>query len=115
MQREDRAPNLFFDTARNDGRDVIRRELAYTSEGVCSQRLLKRTGGGRIPCIELPLCTLPMVRDAILEGDIQRLYNIIEVDSEMKSFRRRGLHPRHHRHQGRRRPQAPEITIDRVR
>ncbi|MCC6155140.1 MAG: PilT/PilU family type 4a pilus ATPase [Candidatus Hydrogenedentes bacterium] len=70
----------------NDERDVIRQELAYTLKGVCCQRLLKRVGGGRIPCIELLLCNLPMVRDAILEGDIQRLYNIIEVDSEMKSF-----------------------------
>ncbi|MDZ4858954.1 MAG: PilT/PilU family type 4a pilus ATPase [Candidatus Hydrogenedentes bacterium] len=70
----------------HDERDVIRQELAYTLKGVCCQRLLKRTGGGRIPCIELLLCNLPMVRDAILEGDIQRLYNIIEVDSEMKSF-----------------------------
>jgi len=70
----------------NDERDVIRQELAYTLKGVCCQRLLKKTGGGRIPCIELLLCNLPMVRDAILEGDIQRLHNIIEVDSEMKSF-----------------------------
>lgn len=28
----------------------------------------------------------PLVRDAILEGDIGRLYDIIEVDSDMKSF-----------------------------
>ncbi len=70
----------------NDERDVIRQELAYSLKGVCCQRLLRRIGGGRIPCIELLLCNLPMVRDAILEGDIQRLYNIIEVDTEMKSF-----------------------------
>jgi twitching motility protein PilT len=70
----------------HDERDVIRQELAYTLKGVCCQRLLKRKGGGRVPCIELLLCNLPMIRDAILEGDIQRLYNIIEVDSEMKSF-----------------------------
>lgn len=70
----------------HDERDVIRQELAYTLKGVCCQRLLKRIGGGRIPCVELLLCNLPMVRDSILEGDIQRLYNIIEVDSEMKSF-----------------------------
>ncbi len=70
----------------HDERDVIRQELAYSLKGVCCQRLLRRKGGGRIPCIELLLCNLPMVRDAILEGDIQRLYNIIEVDTEMKSF-----------------------------
>lgn len=67
-------------------RDVIRQELAYSLVGVCCQRLLKRTGGGRIPCIELLLANLPMVRDAILEGDIERLYNIIEVDTQMRSF-----------------------------
>ena len=70
----------------NDERDVIRQELAYSLKGVCCQRLLKRIGGGRIPCVELLLCNLPMVRDAIMEGDIQRLYNIIEVDTEMRSF-----------------------------
>ncbi|MCC6695374.1 MAG: PilT/PilU family type 4a pilus ATPase [Candidatus Hydrogenedentes bacterium] len=70
----------------NDERDVIRQELAYSLKGVCCQRLLKRIGGGRIPCVELFLCNLPMVRDAILEGDIQRLHNIIEVDTEMRSF-----------------------------
>jgi twitching motility protein PilT len=67
-------------------RDVIRQELAYSLVGVCCQRLLKRVGGGRIPCIELLLANLPMVRDAILEGDIERLYNIIEVDTQMRSF-----------------------------
>lgn len=70
----------------HDERDVIRQELAYTLKGVCCQRLLKRAGGGRIPCVELFLCNLPMVRDSILEGDLQRLYNIIEVDTDMKSF-----------------------------
>ncbi|MBX7258056.1 MAG: PilT/PilU family type 4a pilus ATPase [Candidatus Hydrogenedentes bacterium] len=70
----------------HDEREVIRQELAYTLKGVCCQRLLKRVGGGRIPCVELFLCNLPMVRDSILEGDLQRLYNIIEVDTDMKSF-----------------------------
>lgn len=70
----------------HDERDVIRQELAYTLKGVCCQRLLKRKGGGRIPCVEIFLNNLPMVRDAILEGDIGRLYNIIEVDSDMRSF-----------------------------
>ncbi|GMW02678.1 MAG: hypothetical protein AMXMBFR84_38140 [Candidatus Hydrogenedentota bacterium] len=70
----------------NDERDVIRQELAFTLRGVCCQRLLKRKGGGRIPCVELLLCNLPMVRDAILEGEIERLHNIIEVDNDMKSF-----------------------------
>jgi len=67
-------------------RDLIRQELAYTLQGVVCQRLLKKIGGGRIPCVEILLGGRPIVRDAILEGDIGRLYSIIEVDSDMKSF-----------------------------
>ena len=69
-----------------DERDVIRQELAFTLVGVCCQRLLKRKDGGRIPCVELLLCNLPMIRDAILEGEIERLHNIIEVSSGMHTF-----------------------------
>jgi twitching motility protein PilT len=69
-----------------DERDVIRQELAFTLVGVCCQRLFKRMEGGRVPCVELLLCDLPMIRDAILEGEIERLHNIIEVSSNMHSF-----------------------------
>lgn len=67
-------------------RDVIRQELAFTLAGVCCQRLLKKIGGGRIPCIEILLANTQLVREAILEGDIERLHGVIEVDSEMKTF-----------------------------
>jgi twitching motility protein PilT len=67
-------------------RDLIRQELAYSLKGVVCQRLLKKKGGGRIPCLEILLGGKPLVRDAILEGDIGRLYDIIEVDTDMKSF-----------------------------
>lgn len=70
----------------HDERDVIRQELAYTLAGVLCQRLLKRKTGGRIPCVEILLNNLPMVRDAILDGELTRLNNIIEVDSLMRSF-----------------------------
>jgi twitching motility protein PilT len=67
-------------------RDLIRQELAYSLQGVVCQRLLKRVGGGRIPCLEVLLGGRPIVRDAILEAEIGRLHSIIEVDSEMQSF-----------------------------
>jgi twitching motility protein PilT len=67
-------------------RDLIRQELAYSLRGVVCQRLLKKKGGGRVPCLEILLGGKPIVRDAILEGDIARLYDIIEVDSDMRSF-----------------------------
>ncbi len=67
-------------------RDLIRQELAYTLRGVVCQRLLRRKGGGRIPCVEILLGGSPLVRDSILDGEIDRLHSIIEIDSEMKSF-----------------------------
>jgi twitching motility protein PilT len=67
-------------------RDLIRQELAFTLQGVVCQRLLKRIGGGRIPCVEILLGGRPIVRDAILEGDIEKLHAIIEVDPDMRSF-----------------------------
>ena len=54
--------------------------------GVVCQRLLRRKSGGRVPCVEILLGGRPIVRDAILEGEIDKLHNIIEVDSDMKSF-----------------------------
>jgi len=67
-------------------RDLIRQELAYSLRGVVCQRLLRRKGGGRIPCVEILLGGKPIIRDAILEAELDKLYGIIEIDSEMKSF-----------------------------
>ena len=67
-------------------RDLIRQEIAYTLQGVVCQRLLKKIGGGRIPAVEILLGGRPIVRDAILDGDLDKLYGIIETDSDMRSF-----------------------------
>ncbi|MDX9972124.1 MAG: PilT/PilU family type 4a pilus ATPase [FCB group bacterium] len=67
-------------------RELIRQELAYSLKGVVCQRLLKKKGGGRVPCLEILLGGSPLVRDSILEGDIGRLHDILEGDSEMRSF-----------------------------
>ena len=67
-------------------RDLIRQEIAYTLQGVVCQRLLKRKNGGRVPAVEILLGGTPIVRDAILDGDLNKLWGIIEVDSDMRSF-----------------------------
>jgi twitching motility protein PilT len=67
-------------------RDLIRQELAYSLRGVVCQRLLKKKGGGRIPCVEILLGGKPIVRDCILEGELDKLHGIIEMDTEMKTF-----------------------------
>ena len=51
-------------------RDLIRQESAYSLQGVVCQRLLKKIGGGRIPAVEILLGGRPIVRDAILDGDL---------------------------------------------
>ncbi|MGI6139303.1 MAG: type IV pilus twitching motility protein PilT [Candidatus Hydrogenedentales bacterium] len=67
-------------------RDLIRQEIAFTLQGVICQRLLKKVGGGRIPAVEILMGGMPIVRDAILDGDLDKLHGIIEVDSDMRSF-----------------------------
>ena len=67
-------------------RDLIRQEIAYTLQGVVCQRLLKRVGGGRVPAVEVLLGGSPIVRDAILDGNLDKLYGIIEMDGDMRSF-----------------------------
>jgi twitching motility protein PilT len=67
-------------------RDLIRQEIAYTLQMVCCQRLLKRVGGGRIPCCEVLIGGVPIVRDAIIDGDLEKLTGIMENDSIMMSF-----------------------------
>jgi twitching motility protein PilT len=67
-------------------RDLVRQELAYTLAAVVCQRLLKRKTGGRIPCVEILIGGKPIVRDAIVEGDLAKLHGIMEQDSEMRSF-----------------------------
>ena len=69
-----------------DERDLIRQEIAYTLSMVICQRLLKKIGGGRIPCNEILIGGIPMVRDAIIEGDLEKLQGIMEADGEMQSF-----------------------------
>lgn len=67
-------------------RDLIRQELAFSLRGVACQRLLRKKGGGRIPCIELLLGGMPIVREAILEGNISKLHGVIELESSMTTF-----------------------------
>lgn len=67
-------------------RELVRQEVAYTLMAVVCQRLLKRKDGGRIPCVEVLIGGRPIVRDAIEEGDLDKLHGIMEQDSEMQSF-----------------------------
>jgi len=67
-------------------RELIRQEIAYTLEAVMCQRLLKKVGGGRVPCDEILLGGVPIVRDAIIDGDLEKLVGIMINDSDMMTF-----------------------------
>jgi twitching motility protein PilT len=67
-------------------RDLIRQELAHTLEGVVCQRLLRKIGGGRVPAVEVLIGGRPIVRDAIIDGDLDKLVGIMENDSIMQTF-----------------------------
>lgn len=56
----------------------IRQQLASTLEAVISQRLLKKTGGGRIAAFEV-MVTNPAIKNLIREGKTYQIDNIIQT------------------------------------
>jgi twitching motility protein PilT len=68
----------FFPTYQHD---LIRMQLSMVLTGVISQRLLpKKAGSGRAPAVEIMLST-PTIRDLLLEGKTNELYNAISDDT----------------------------------
>ena len=58
--------------------NLIRLQLSMVLEGVVSQRLLPKKGQrGRVPAVELMMKS-PTVRDLLLEGRTNELYNVIK-------------------------------------
>lgn len=60
----------------------IRVQLANALEAVVAQQLLIRTGGGRIPCVEIMLAN-SAVRNLIREGRTDQLPSIIETGANI--------------------------------
>ncbi|MFH1366932.1 MAG: PilT/PilU family type 4a pilus ATPase [Patescibacteria group bacterium] len=64
-----------------DRQEQIRAQLASVVEGVISQRLLPRVGGGRIAVAEVMIPNDP-VRSVIREGAIYQINNILQTSRE---------------------------------
>lgn len=62
----------------SDQQDQIRVLLGNTLEGVVSQQLLPKLGGGRCAAIEIMLGT-PAIRNLIREGKTHQMYSVIET------------------------------------
>lgn len=65
-----------------DQQDQIRILLGNTLEGVVSQQLMPKLGGGRCAAIEIMLGT-PAIRNLIREGKTHQMYSIIETNAQL--------------------------------
>jgi twitching motility protein PilT len=71
-----------IDVFPSDQQDQIRVLLGNTLEGVISQQLLPRMGGGRCAAIEIMLGT-PAIKNLIREGKTHQMYSSIETSSNI--------------------------------
>ncbi len=67
----------------------IRSQLASVLEGIVSQRLISKTGGGRVPAVEV-LLRNDAVENLIREGQTHQITNVLETSTEqgMQSINR---------------------------
>lgn len=71
-----------IDVFPSDQQSQIRVLLGNTLEGVISQQLLPRLGGGRIAAIEIMLGT-PAIKNLIREGKTHQMYSTIETSAQL--------------------------------
>lgn len=67
-----------IDVFPSDQQDQIRVLLANTIEGVISQQLLPRIGGGRSAALEI-MMGVPAIKNLIREGKTHQMYSVIET------------------------------------
>lgn len=71
-----------IDVFPSDQQSQIRVLLGNTLEGVISQQLLPRLGGGRVAAIEIMLGT-PAIKNLIREGKTHQMYSTIETSAQL--------------------------------
>ena len=62
--------------------DQVRTQLAGSLEGIVSQTLLKKQGGGRIAATEV-LRTTPAIKNLIRESKTHQIYSLLQAGSEL--------------------------------
>lgn len=73
--------NRLIDVFPHGQQQQVRTQLSLTLEGVISQQLMPKIGGGRIATLEILVCT-PAVRALIRDNKIHQLYSIMQVGSK---------------------------------
>lgn len=66
----------------SDQQDQIRVLLGNTLEGVVSQQLLPKLGGGRVAALEI-MIGVPAIKNLIREGKTHQMYSIIETNTQI--------------------------------
>ena len=73
--------NRIIDVFGENERKQIRQQLASTVQGVVSQQLMTKKGGGRIVACEV-LKGVPAIRNLIREGKEHQLYSVMQTGQE---------------------------------
>lgn len=73
--------NRLIDVFPTTQQQQVRTQLSLTLEGVISQQLLPRIGGGRVAALEILVCT-PAVRALIRDNKIHQIYSIMQVGTK---------------------------------
>ncbi len=71
-----------IDVFPSDQQDQIRVLLGNTLEGVISQQLLPKLGGGRLGSFEIMLGT-PAIKNLIREGKTHQMYSVLETSAQI--------------------------------
>jgi len=73
--------NRLIDVFPTTQQQQVRTQLSLTLEGILSQQLLPKVGGGRVAALEILVCT-PAVRALIRDNKIHQIYSIMQVGSK---------------------------------
>lgn len=73
--------NRLIDVFPTSQQQQVRTQLSLTLEGVISQHLLPKVGGGRVAALEILVCT-PAVRALIRDNKIHQIYSIMQVGTK---------------------------------
>ena len=63
-------------------KEMVRAMLSESLQGVIAQRLLKKTGGGRVAAYEIMIGT-PAIRNLIREAKVPQIYGMIQTGKEV--------------------------------
>ncbi|MFO7611451.1 MAG: type IV pilus twitching motility protein PilT [Clostridia bacterium] len=73
--------NRIIDVFGESERKQIRQQLAATIQGVISQQLMAKMGGGRVVAVEV-MKGIPAIRNLIREGKEHQLYSVMQTAQE---------------------------------